>query len=105
MQANPTGAGGAMPDDQQPVTITTTRRHLHTLRTVMLRDLDELLKGAEESIHHMAETSTDWTGEGDLPAHTRAHDTRSHVAWIVEAVETLDDLGWAREAEWKGYRA
>lgn len=84
--------------DLAPVTITTNVRHLHTMRYAMLRELKTLCEGAAESVHELSEVVCDFQG-------TRAYDTRSHVEWITEAVQALDDLGWARETEWKGYRA
>lgn len=88
--------------DQVPVSITTNRRHLHTLRSNVLRDLEELLEGAVSMVNDLHTAEPDWR-EGIR--HVRAHDARSRMAWIVEAVETLDDLGWASEADWTGYRA
>lgn len=106
MQGQRNGARGAThgtPDvqsggDQAPVTITTNRRHLETIRSTLLLDLSKQMEAAVEEVQHL----------GELPnsfSRNEAHDVRSQVSWIVETIETLDDLGWAREAEWKGYRA
>lgn len=84
-------------DDQEPVAITTNVRRLRVLRAVMLRDLHELVEGFEKEIHEMSEN-------GDPFGDFKALDVRCHASWIVEAIGVLDDLGWAREVEWTGYR-
>ena len=70
---DPKGAAGATPDDLEPVTITTTVRHLETMRYAMLRELKSLYKGATESVHDLSEVKADYDA-------LRAYkDTRSHV--------------------------
>lgn len=89
--------GSAAPDDQAAVEITTNVRRLNALRAVALRDLLEMLEFLTPEIHEMSERA-------DHFANPRAYDVRTHAAWVVEAIGTLDDLGWARETGWKGYR-
>lgn len=89
-----TGAGGDAASTK--VVITTTPQHLQTLRDATLRELHQLLDTAAEEVDQLTVCG------GELDS-TLAYDVRSHMSWIVEAIETLDDLGWARDAGWKGY--